>query len=266
VNIADLQGSSPVTADRDQATVRLSEDQIAAFHRDGYLALDALTSPEEVESLRGVYDDLFGRRRDGFDDGDHLDLTTVDGEGRETLPQILNPAKYAPRLAETQARANAMAIARQLLGEEVRDAGDHAILKPPRHGAPTPWHQDEAYWNPAFAHAAVSFWMPLQEATRDNGCMQFIPGSHALDVVEHRLADADAHALETTDGAVDEDRAVACPIPAGGCTIHHCRTLHYAGPNHSDTPRRAYIMGFAAPAEKLPAPRDYHWQRPEWYA
>jgi ectoine hydroxylase-related dioxygenase (phytanoyl-CoA dioxygenase family) len=85
-----------------------------------------------------------------------------------------------------------------------------------------------------------------------------------MEVVPHHLIDADAHALEADDPVAEED-AVAVPLPAGGCTIHHCRTLHYAGANRSTEPRRAYIMGFSVPAQPLDEPRDYYWQRPEWH-
>lgn len=245
-------------------TFRLSDEQVAAFHRDGFLAIDQLTTPEEVELLRDVYDRLFSRR-DGFDKGDHLELSKLDEEGRETLPQILSPEKYAPELDDTLARRNAFALARQLLGPDTVRGGDHAIMKPPGHGAPTPWHQDEAYWHPGFLHTALSVWMPLQEATVQNGCMHFVPGSHVRDVVPHHLVDDDAHALEVDSDAIIAD-PVACPIPAGGVTIHHCRTVHYAGPNLSSGPRRAYIMGFAGAKRELPVPREFPWQRSEWYA
>lgn len=243
-------------------TIRLSDAQVAAFHRDGFLAIEQLTTADEIAAMREVYDRLFGRR-DGFDKGDHLELSELDDEGRETLPQILSPDKYAPELASTLARRNALALARQLLGPEAEHSGDHAIMKPPGLGAPTPWHQDEAYWNPAVLHTALSIWMPLQEATVENGCMHFVPGSHVRDVVPHHLASADAHALEVDSSELVADE-VACPIPAGGATIHHCRTVHYAGPNVSTTPRRAYIMGFHGQHRPLPVARDFSWQRPEW--
>lgn len=242
---------------------QLSEEQVAAFHRDGFLRIEDLTTPDEIEFLRKVYDRLFARGSAAFADGDHLELTKVNEDGVETLPQILSPEKYAPELDQTQARANALDIARQLLGDATKRGGDHAILKPPGLGAPTPWHQDEAYWGPEYDHSAISVWMPLQEATLENGCMHFLPGSHRAGVVPHHIVDMEAHALEA-DGPVDPADAVACPLPAGGCTIHHCRTVHYAGPNRSDGPRRAYIMGFAAPPRKLDTPHDYYWQRPDW--
>ena len=86
--------------------------------------------------------------------------------------------------------------------------------------------------------------------------MQFIPGSHKGEVRWHRHIDNDptVHGLVTDD--VDTSQAVACPIPVGGATFHTCRTMHYAGPNKTDHPRRAYILVLGAPALKRDKPAD----------
>ena len=130
-----------------------------------------------------------------------------------------------------------------------------------RTGTETPWHQDEAYWDPTLDYESLSIWIPLQEATIANGCMQFVPGSHQQQVLTHHSINDDPriHGLEVD--AVDVSTAVACPIPAGGATIHHNRTLHYAGPNDSDVPRRAYILIFGRkPTQRIKA-RDFYWKR-----
>jgi ectoine hydroxylase-related dioxygenase (phytanoyl-CoA dioxygenase family) len=69
--------------------------------------------------------------------------------------------------------------------------------------------------------------------------MQFVPRSHREPVQAHHSINYDPriHGLEV-DAAVDTMRAVACPLPAGGATIHHNRILHYAGPNTSDVTAR----------------------------
>ena len=242
-----------------QPTITLTDEQIAFYHREGYLALPAITTREEVERLREIYDRLFATRA-GREEGNQFDLGGTDEEGvTATLPQILGPSQYAPELKDTLLRANALAIAKQLLGPEAAARGEHAILKPARYGAPTPWHQDEAYWDPALEYESFSVWVPLQEATRDNGCMQFVPGSHRWEVLPHHSIGHDprVHGLEVD--AADTSNAVACPLAPGGATVHHNRTLHYAGPNRSDTPRRAYITGFGLPAKQRATPRDFYW-------
>lgn len=240
--------------------IQLTPQQIDTYHRQGYLVLPPITTEEELAQLRAVYDRLFAEQA-GRTRGDQFDLAGADEEGgRARLPQILNPPRYAPELNDFRFKLNARAIAEQLLGGEC-SGGDHAILKPAGYGAATPWHQDEAYWNPDLEYNSLSIWMPLQDATLESGCMQFVPGSHILGVQPHHPINNDPriHGLEI-DALAEED-VVACPIPAGAVTIHHCRTIHYAGPNLSDVPRRAYIQVYGLPTRPRAESRDFYWQR-----
>src|SRR5690242_18418181 len=82
----------------------LTSAQIAFFHREGYLALDKFVEEDEIVWMREIYDRLF-RDRAGRDAGDQFDLAGTDEEGKEAaLPQILNPAKYAPELKQGRFR------------------------------------------------------------------------------------------------------------------------------------------------------------------
>ena len=242
------------------STTTLSPDQIVKFRTDGYLALASITTPEEVAQLREIFDRLFADGA-GWEKGAQFDLAGTDEGRRPALPQILNPAEFAPELHTTQFRRNALAIARQLLGPEAEPWFEHAILKPPHYGAATPWHQDEAHRNdPGIDYEQLSVWMPLQEATEANGCMRFIARSHLGPVLAHRSPGNDPRvtALECEGGFAPED-AIPCPLPPGGATIHHCRTLHAAGPNASDIPRRAYILAFRGAVRPDAAFRGYPW-------
>ena len=254
-----------LTAEALEPTVTLTQAQIDFYHREGYLALEAITTSEEVTWLRDIYDRLFAGRA-GREEGNQFDLGGTDEEGKEaTLPQILNPSKYAPELKTGLFRVNALHVARLLLGPDAKATGEHAIFKPAHIGAATPWHQDEAYWNPKMDYNGFSLWIPLQTATLENGCMQFVPGSHHSDILPHHSINHDSriHGLEIDDvqttGGAAVAHAVPCPLPPGGCTIHHNRTLHYAGPNHSDIPRRAYILGFGLPATPSEESRSFPW-------
>lgn len=238
----------------------LTAVQVAWFQRDGFLRIDALTDGAEIEGLLGLYDELF-QRDGGFDAGDRLELNA--DLARAPLPQIVNPERYAPQLLQGLASRNARSIARQLLGPGCVPTGNHAILKPARIGGATPWHQDEAYWDPRYAHRAVSIWLALQPATLENGCMRFIPGSHRGPVLPHQLISADSHGLRLS-GPMPEAPEAVCELPAGGATIHDGRTLHGAGPNLSGRPRRALVFGFGLAPLLLESPNHYPWQRPEW--
>lgn len=242
-------------------THTLTPEQIAFYHEHGYLAIDAIMPPEEIEVVKAIYDRLF--TPEAGSDSDLYDLNGAREAGKKiSIPQILNPAKYAPELLETQMVANVKAILKQLHGPDTKMVGDHAINKPPHNAAPTPWHQDEAYWNPAKDYSSLSIWIPLQPATKQNGCMHFVPGSHRIEIVPHRpIGDNPlTPGLEVEPGAFDFSSAVACELPAGGATIHHGRTLHYTPPNNSDDYRRAYIVMGSAYEKDRAEPRRFVWQ------
>lgn len=245
--------------------IELTDEQVAFFRENGFLSIPRITTDAEVEWLLGIYDRLF-KQRMGEEKGEYFDLGGPRAHsGREVLPQVLGPERKFPELRETIYFRNARRLAARLLGfpEEQVNGGGHMIMKPPRYGRETPWHQDEAYWDPTVIPHSLSVWLPLDPATVESGCMQFIPGSHKEEVRWHRHIDNDptVHGLVTDD--VDPSQAVACPIPVGGATIHHCRTMHYAGPNQTDQPRRAYILVFSAPATKRDTPAHRPWQTEE---
>ena len=246
--------------------VALAPSQIESFHLNGFLALPQITSLAEVKMMRAAYDRIFSQKA-GRDSGAQFDLAGTDEDEKEAaLPQILGPEKFAPELWDTLARANALFIVRQLLGDEIEAQSSHAIFKPARHGAATPWHQDEAYWSADLEYRSMSVWLPLQDVDESNGCMQFIAGSHLNDIAPHQSINNDPriHGLELAPSAeVDVSAPTICPLPAGGATFHGPRTLHFTAPNASDRPRRALIMMFGAPPQKRAAlelpPRRFAW-------
>ncbi|MCC7493074.1 MAG: phytanoyl-CoA dioxygenase family protein [Fimbriimonadaceae bacterium] len=246
-----------------QPTVSVTPEQVEFFRREGYLAVGGLSTPAELARTAAVYDRLFEERR-GWEEGNAFDLAGTDDDAAAALPQILGPSRYAPELRDTLYWANAHQIARQLLGPECQMGGDHAILKPATHGAATPWHQDEAYWNPALDYHSLSVWVPLQDAPIANGCLWFIPRTHTLPVLPHHTVNHDPriHALEVDPSPQFEAllaQAVACPLTAGAATFHYSRTFHYAGPNHTGGVRRAHILGFSTPATPRTDGRRFPW-------
>ena len=240
--------------------INIRDEDISFFKDNGYLAIERITTDEEVAWLGEIYDRLFAERT-GEAKGLFFDLAGPRGhEGTESLPQVLGPDLTFPELRESLYFRNAKRLAAKLLEvEELARTGGHMILKPARFGAETPWHQDEAYWNPNEIPQSLSVWMPLDPATIESGCMHFVPGSHREDVRWHRHIDDNPliHGLVTDD--VDTSRAVACPIPPGGATFHHCRTLHYAGANTTDRVRRAYVIIATASSAKRSVPAHRPW-------
>jgi hypothetical protein len=230
----------------------VTESRQAQFSRDGYSRIEPLTTAEDIAKISLLLDPL-------FEQFDTIGTRAADLAGPRTAgmplrsPEINETSVLVPALRQTLTFERCGRLARELLGAPVGYVFDHAIYKPPHNNSPTAWHQDEVYSSAAMPLRSIHFWIPLQAATVENGCMWYVPGSHLQGKIPHRAANvrtagSSSEITGTTFvvDAVDESRAVACPIPAGGATLHHPLTLHYAGPNRSDDYRRAWILHFGA--------------------
>lgn len=231
-------------------------DQAAAFREQGFLRIDRITTDDEVAVLRDLYDKVMA-------DSTAYRLLYEGGAAKDgsVINQVFLPELQQPGFADTTYLRNAKRMVAQLLGvdeDEVTPGGQMLIYKPATGGRQAPWHQDEAFWNDRnhLKCNSISVWMPLDEAVVESGCMQFIPGSHRDDVLPHRCEPGEP--LEV-DVPFARDTAVPCPLPAGGATFHHCRTLHHTAPNTSGRPRRAITTIFHGPAETRPVPLDKPW-------
>ncbi|MDB5741761.1 MAG: Phytanoyl-CoA dioxygenase [Polaromonas sp.] len=239
----------------------LTSKEVAQFHEQGFVSIPQITTALEVAWIRESYDRLFEQCA-GWEKGDLFDFAGTDEPGAALkAPQLSDPSKYEPALKNTLFRANAFAIAKQLLGPAAELVFEHAMLKPAKSGAPTPWHQDEAFYAKGVDNQAITFWMPLQPVDTTNGCLDFIPGSNKKPLLPHRRINGDPriHGLEAL--GVDDSLSISCPLQAGGATIHGYHTLHHAGPNLSDEPRRAYALLFGLRSPYYRVKEDFPWNR-----
>ena len=237
----------------------LDSEEVTRFQRDGFLEIPQMTTAEEVSRLRVLYDSLF-KQKAGWEKGDFFDFSGLDDSAAsaKTL-QLIEPSNYEPRLRDTVFRTNAHAIARQLLGPSAEVVFEHAMLKPANTGGETPWHQDEAFYPRFTNYRSITFWLPLQPVDSVNGCLDFIPGSNDGPLLTHRSINNDPriHGLEAP--AANAELKISCPLQEGGATVHGYRTLHHAGPNLSDAPRRAYALGFGVRSREYLIRTEFPW-------
>jgi ectoine hydroxylase-related dioxygenase (phytanoyl-CoA dioxygenase family) len=247
--------TSPEEIDLDKV---INQQQKNQFLEDGYIRLDQVIDADELLWYSKFYDRVFheapGTAR--------KNLGGTDAQGRDLLPQVLSPSKSHPELKETRYLKRLLAIARFILGPEAAFSHDHMILKPGGYGTITPWHQDQSYHDPAYRYTTINFWLPIEDATTENGCMHYVRGSHRAGLVlPHRyLIEGDRKAALVALGEDYWDaNGIAVPCPAGSVTLHHSYALHYAGPNRTDKARRAYIAAFSLPPRKLEHPFHLPW-------
>jgi ectoine hydroxylase-related dioxygenase (phytanoyl-CoA dioxygenase family) len=240
---------------RDDADLR------AQFDRDGYLVIDRLVSDATVRQLRDVYDAMIRCE---------IDCAGTDGKLGDVTRQIMMPSAHSAVFRDNEALDAARKISIELLGvENPVTVFDMLIYKPPGHPHSTPWHQDFAYSSMPYASAGASippryivqFWLALDDADETTGCMHFIPGVHRQPLLPHIVANGRPDqpgrllGIDHPERHLDLTAATACPLRAGGCTVHAYGTPHFTPPNISTTRhRRAYIFNFADPRSVVKDP------------
>ena len=238
-------------------SIDVTSEQREFWKEQGYLIIpNGITTPEEAAFITEIYDRAFSVRA-GFDTGHYFDFTGDDSD-KAQFPQLFFMSNREPRLRRTLLWANAHTIARQLLGPGSKLLFEHALLKPPG-GPATPWHQDQSFSEPGSRYDSLTIWVPLQDVTQEEGCLQFIPRSHVKPLLPHRPLNNDPriHALEAL--GVDATTAQICPLKVGGATIHHRMTLHHSAPNTTREPRRAYALMFGVKCDKPLVTTLYPW-------
>jgi ectoine hydroxylase-related dioxygenase (phytanoyl-CoA dioxygenase family) len=160
---------------------------------------------------------------------------------------VMLPRRYHPAWQGNVFERVAHSIAEQLCGEGMTLDFDQLLAKQPgREDAVFAWHQDQAYWINTDDRRTATCWLALDDSTIDNGCMQFLPGSHVEPVRPHRPAGASREEQHTlvTDLRPD-DQLIPVPIRRGDITVHNEGVLHGSGGNRTEASwRRAYINAF----------------------
>jgi ectoine hydroxylase-related dioxygenase (phytanoyl-CoA dioxygenase family) len=259
MSVCTLQSMKVAATQRSQAL--LTAEQLQFYEANGFACLDQIASREEVLTIRSILEDLF-RKRAGEKEGALFDtLASNSGPSVQKSIQITNPMNYSATLRHLECVQRAASLAKQILGDAAKLNGDFVISKPAEVGMGTPWHQDEAYRDPGFDYQEVTIWISLQDVSQDSGCMAFIPGSHKKGIYDHRSPgnDARVHALECSCEDLSTTSAISCPLPAGGCTLHHGRVLHCTHMNRSTNPRYAYILVFHLPPTPAREVRNFPW-------
>ncbi len=238
-----------------------SRAEIEFFRENGFLALERITTDEEIGWLRRIFEHIFSDEYAGKP-GSPLDRsgTPVPGQPPAKLSQAFFPEMFFPELLNTQLRRNAKRYAAALLDVSEKDISSwgHMIQKKPG-GRAASWHQDHAYWQPELDYCALGIWVPMHDVSVEMGAMQFIPGSHKRGLLRHRHEDEPQHNVLTVDEAIDTAKAVPCPLKAGGCTFHHSETLHYTSPNLTDQVRMAFPMEFQLTPVRRKQPEIMPW-------
>lgn len=217
----------------------LTLENIQTFDRDGYVLVPNLFSAQEIEILLDRVDDprVTGHTwaaKDAAGMESKLALWSDAGE------DVFGAVSTSPRVVTG---------VQMLLREEVYHWHSKVILKMPKVGGAWGWHQDYGYWygDGCLYPRMISCMIALDPATRENGCLKVVPGSHHLGRLDHGRVGGQAGAdQERVQAAIERLGTQYCEAPAGSALFFHGNTFHASEANLSDKPRRSYICCYNA--------------------
>ena len=216
----------------------LSRSQIDRFHADGYLLLPAYFPRDEIDLLQAV---ARADRALAAEANDRLDA-----HGRSSRLALRYDLPASAYSAYVRHRDIVEPIA-QLLGEEVFHYHHKMMIKEPRVGGAWEWHQDYGYWYANFLRADMASCMiAVDRASRENGCLQVLRGSHRLGRLEHGTTGEQTGAdAERVRVAREHLELVHCEMEPGAALFFHSNLLHRSDPNESENPRWALICCYS---------------------
>ena len=243
---------------------RLNDDQIEFYRKHGYLAGVRLLNEEQIEALKNEVIELVDPTHPGnsllyqFNSNESADPQKI-------LFHALGAWRVAPGLHDILWHPAFTVAASQLLEGAVRFWHDQIFYKPAHHGGVVLWHQDYSYWTRTQPMAHLSCWIGLDDSTRENGCINYVPGSHKWNLLPRIdfANDMDAIRDALTPEQQRQFKPVAIELKRGECAFHHPLMVHGSYENRTDTPRRAVVLNVfrdgvvsasdAPPLEGVPA-------------
>lgn len=226
---------------------QLSEPEIAGYRTNGFLVVEELLSPSELAQWRDAVDRVIEQ-----------DLVKPPADSAAGRARVFDQRMNLRRVSEAirplvEDRAIGKLIA-QLEGvDAVRVYLDQALVKGP-YGAPTQFHQDLPWW-PFDSNHAATIWIALDDATVQNGCLYFVPGSNHLELTYRSDLGSQLGAIFDDNPEITQ-APVPGAVPAGGCTFHNARTIHGAGANMTPGRRRAMTVAFMPDGARFNGTRD----------
>jgi phytanoyl-CoA hydroxylase len=255
----------------------LTQTQIEAVRTDGYLVIEEAFPHSDLDAMTSEFTETVIRNAARAVEQGLIEKTFPDEPFETQLARIVESAPD-PKAADEPASAlfndirgklksssmfqimthpDLLDIVESLIGPEILVHPQYNVRAklPNQDRSVVPWHQDLGYLDlDAEDTFMVNFWLPLVDATKENGCLEVMPGSHHR-YIEHTEGVGPAGNFKgIPDDKLPKAEPVCCPVPKGGVLLLQHRTIHRSVPNVSNTIRWSLDLRYSDPA--LPTGRS----------
>jgi ectoine hydroxylase-related dioxygenase (phytanoyl-CoA dioxygenase family) len=227
---------------------RLSPAEQKAFYDEqGYIVHPELLTQDEVAVLRAALAETL-KEAEGLTESNEKFSVTRGDDGKHHVRRIFNPIKHHQAFYDAMCHPRILDAVEALIGPNIQLHHSKLNLKPPSsREARFEWQQDFPFF-PHSNYDLVAVLVHIDEATRENGCLRIIPGSHKKGPQIHVFAKDGAFSSQLEDKSVlgDESAWHYAECPAGGVELHHCNMLHSSTANRGANPRSVLIFQYRA--------------------
>ena len=234
---------APTSADGWDA-YRLTDAQLESYQENGYVAGVRVLTEAQIEALRTELERFVSPDHPGRELWYEYH-SNESPDPNQILFHALGAWRIAKGFHDLLWNPAWTVPAAQLLEGPVRFWHDQLFCKPARHGGVVAWHQDYSYWTRTRPLAHLTCWIGLDDATAENGCLEYVPGSHRWELLPITGLAGDMDAIRKV---LDDDQwerlqnPVKIELKAGEAGFHHPLMIHGSRENHSDRPRRAVVL------------------------
>jgi len=228
---------------------QVTQEQTQSYRNNGFIVIEDFLSPEELEHWRKAVTDAVKERGGIKIPGKDIKTGEADGINEDAdyfgkvFDQLLNLWQTNEQVKEIMSNKQIGKMAAELAGVEgIRIWHDQALIKRPW-ANPTAWHLDTPFWSFSDRNA-ISIWVALDDATLENGCLFFIPGSHKQTNFDKITIGRNMDGIFEVYPQLKNTRPVAAPMKAGSCSFHNGLTIHGANANMTNGYRRAMTCAF----------------------
>lgn len=234
----------------DNASARLTPEQIKQYRSEGYLIVDEPIFPQQrFDSLAAHFEQL---------------LADWQSDPRMRSPEHMDTPHFLdPTLFDWLFDDAVLDLVEPILGPDIALFSSHFICKPAGTGKRVPWHEDSGYWRGRLDPMdVVTVWLAVDPSTPANGCMRVIPGTHntgAAGFSEYDPVDNVSKEVFDTEikaGTFDESKAVDCVLQRNHASLHDGRLIHGSNPNTGTQRRCGYTMRYISAATKYAGGED----------
>ena len=247
----------------------LTPEQQAQYWRDGYVVVSGLFSDAEIDRWHAR---VRGLARGEVAPSENMvlvrDVEVAKGAKTFADPEQvickINFFENDPVLMEYGRHGRLLDAVASLLGDDLTFVNSMCITKPPEVDARHPLHQDLLYFGFRPADAMLGTWTALEDATRENGCLAVLPGSHEGALLDHEMPDWDfVNAGYLGAKGFDAANRVHLPMKRGETLLFHSLLIHGSGTNRTEGFRRIVSTHYARTGcQDLWDGRDQLSQRP----